>query len=605
MQEHIDFLGTQSPYDRLPVADLATLARRVEVEFFAAGTVIVQAHGPELSHLYVVRTGIVHVLDGDTVVDELVAGDTFGHLSLLSGLPPPLSVRAETEVLVYRLPDPRPLIGTSDRLKFAHYNAMLARPRLTGRPVDAGMRPVSEFVREPLWCEAFTPVREAAALMTNANQSCVLFREGSELGILTDSDCRRLVATGVVGIDAPIREVGTVPARTVSAATHVSAAFVEMVSHGVHHLAVSSPSGQVVGVTRVVDLSASDIRDPLMIRSAIDRAETAEELSDAAALLPPTICELFDSGLPALRLAGLIGAIMEAVLQRCIHIEPFFSHEGSSRASWLLLGSLARHEPMPLSDVDTGMVWHSDDDPALGARPFLDAAERVLDGMEHAGLRRCEDGANATNPLFNRSDAQWISSARRWIAEPDREGALLLSGIVTDSRPLTGVQLGRSTLNGIDRLATNKRFLKRMLDETLATRPPTGFVRDFVVESNGTHQGQLDLKKRGIGPVVAIGRWISVTLRMPATSTQDRLAQGAAAGLLTRDEADTLRSAHREMFELLFGREVESLRHRRAGSTFVDPQELDTLTRRHLRESFRAIAKVQVRLEGEWISRIR
>ena len=69
-----------------------TLGHNVEVEYFAAGTTIVQAEGGQLDHLYVVRTGSVHVIDRGRVVDELLPGDTFGYLSVLSGLPPPLSV---------------------------------------------------------------------------------------------------------------------------------------------------------------------------------------------------------------------------------------------------------------------------------------------------------------------------------------------------------------------------------------------------------------------------------------------------------------------------------------------------------------------------------
>ena len=59
MQEFADFLGSQPPFDALNADDLTRLARRIEVEYFAAGTVIVPAGSPPLDHLYVVRTGAV------------------------------------------------------------------------------------------------------------------------------------------------------------------------------------------------------------------------------------------------------------------------------------------------------------------------------------------------------------------------------------------------------------------------------------------------------------------------------------------------------------------------------------------------------------------
>jgi len=45
---------------------------------------------------------------------------------------------------------------------------------------------------------------------------------------------------------------------------------------------------------------------------------------------------------------------------------------------------------------------------------------------------------------------------------------------------------------------------------------------------------------------------------------------------------------------------VEAIRAGAQVSTYIAPGHLDSLTRRHLRESFRAIASVQGRLESHW-----
>ena len=606
MQEYVDFLGQQSPYSHLDGDDLSRLARTVEVEFFAPGTTIVRADGPHLDHLYVVRTGLVHVVDRGHVVDELGPGDTFGHISVLTGLSPVLSVVAAAETLCYRIPDPREVLNHPERLVFAHYNAMITRPRLTGPSTDAALRPVRDFMREPLWCDAESPIRDVARQMSESGRSCALFTSADGLGIMTDSDCRRRVATGEVPPDAAVRVIATVPARAVGEATPVSAAFVEMVMHGVHHLVVQDPRGHVVGVTRVFDLSSAEIRDPLTIRSAIDQAADLDELAEASTMLGPTAVELYDAGVPALRAGALVGAMVEAIVLRCIGLEPAFGADAHADASWLVLGSLARAEPLPGSDVDTAMVWTppAGDTSTGTGDEMLGAAERVLTAVERCGLRRCPDGANATEPLFNRSSEAWLAAVRRRIDDPDAKGALLLSAMVADSRPITGLALGRSVNDAVERQSRSRAFLDRMRAEALAVRPPSGFVRGFVVEANGRHRGQLDLKKRGIGPIVAIGRLVAIATGSPAGPTQDRLEQGAAAGLLTRDEADTLRGAHREMFELQFAREIGDLRERRDRTTYLDPKTLDTLTRRHLRESFRAIARVQGRLEAEWSARL-
>ena len=50
MREYVDFLGSQSPYDELDASDLEALAQLVEVEYFTAGTIIITAGEPPLSH---------------------------------------------------------------------------------------------------------------------------------------------------------------------------------------------------------------------------------------------------------------------------------------------------------------------------------------------------------------------------------------------------------------------------------------------------------------------------------------------------------------------------------------------------------------------------
>lgn len=110
--------------------------------------------------------------------------------------------------------------------------------------------------------------------------------------------------------------------------------------------------------------------------------------------------------------------------------------------SWLVLGSMARHEPLPGSDVDTGIVWADGDSADPGQCIRRDAA-RVLGDMEKCGLRRCPDGANADNPPFSRSRSAWVAAARAWITDPTREGALLLSSIAADSRPITEMTIGK------------------------------------------------------------------------------------------------------------------------------------------------------------------
>ena len=152
-------------------------------------------------------------------------------------------------------------------------------------------------------------------------------------------------------------------------------------------------------------------------------------------------------------------------------------------------------------------------DPPAGAtirRAIRSAAREVLRDVQRCGLVLCANGANAHNPLFSRSRSGWIAAARQWQHDPTVENALLLSAMVADSRPLTDLPLGRALTDRIRSHTRTTQFLRALLDEALAWRPPTGFVRDFVVQHTGEHRGRLDLKAGGLMPVVGLARWIAV-----------------------------------------------------------------------------------------------
>lgn len=598
MKEFVDFLGAQTPFDALDTQDLEALARTIEVEFFPADTTIIVADGPRLEHLWLIRAGRVVVSDRGTVVDERDAGDTFGHLSLFSGWPPSFSVKAVEDTLCYRLPDPRKVIAHPERLQFRAYGGASNRMRTvqTTGVVDRSHHPVSKYMRPIIWVDAADRIRDVARIISDAGNSCALVDLSGALGIVTDNDFRKKVVTGQVSVDQPIRDVASAPCHSVPHHTTVGTAIVQMVESGFHHLAVHDDGGRPIGVVRVVDLASAEVRDPLIVRRAIEDATTDEQLIAAGQMIKPTAVELFDNGVAAPQIGQLLSTITDALLRRIIALTPPADHLPAT--SWLVLGSTARQEALPLSDVDTAVVY-ADTDPDRGADVRAYAA-RVLGLMERCGLPKCPDNANATSPLFSRSQQTWMRDTDHWLDDPESPNALLFASFVADTRPITELVLGRSVLEHMLTRGRTRPFLGMLLSNALASRPPTGFVRGLVVETSGEHRGQLDLKKGGLLPICALGRWFGVLLGDVQGGTPARLHRAQHGGLITVDESDSLIEAFNDIYALLLAQEIGAIKTQSSGSTYVDPQSLDTLTRRHLRESFRMIRELQERIENAW-----
>jgi len=144
------------------------------------------------------------------------------------------------------------------------------------------------------------------------------------------------------------------------------------------------------------------------------------------------------------------------------------------------------------------------------------------------------------------------------------------------------------------RLAPARPRLLRLLAEfALAHRPPTGFLRGLVVESTGEHRNRLDLKSGGVVPIVDIARWAGLAAGVTCASTNARLAAAEEAGILTAFDALALREAFELVCQLRLDHQVAQLERGVPPDDFLDPDELNPLTRNYLKVAFRAVAAVQ------------
>jgi CBS domain-containing protein len=127
----------------------------------------------------------------------------------------------------------------------------------------------------------------------------------------------------------------------------------------------------------------------------------------------------------------------------------------------------------------------------------------------------------------------------------------------------------------------------------VARRPPIGFFREFVLESEGDHTDTLDLKRGGVGAVVELARVYALTLGMPEINTRARLEQTAAAKKLGSAQVDDLLDAFEFISYVRLRHQGRQVRDGEVPDNFVSPDELTNVERRHLRDVFQVVRKAQ------------
>jgi CBS domain-containing protein len=610
MEDIAGFLGTHPPFDAVGVDELARVAAVTELETFPKGKTIFSEGAGPVACLRVVRTGSVEIIHDGQVLDLLGPGELFGHASMLSGLPTGFEARAAEDTTCCCIPADviSPLLARPDFLEFIARS--IAGHRASAAPertplADPIQRPVATLIRTPpLLCRPDELIREAAKRMTAEGASAVLVESGGTLGIVTDRDLRSRVVAAGLSPDAPVSAIMTTPVYTARTDRLGGEVLLDMLDRDIHHVPVLSAAGEVLGVVDSDDLVAAEARKTFLLRRAIDLATSPADLAAAWAGMNPMIIALHGARVAAEHIAAIRAVVMDALTRRLIELAVAAAGDPPAPFTWFALGSLARRETVPSSDVDSALAWRDSGADREAAAYLARVAEAVNQGLRACGVQPDTHGASASNPLFARSLASWRDIAHSVSDDPTRENALIFVSMIADSRPLwdsgsgTG-GVGTSIADVLSQARSHPDLLRLLARFALKFRPPTGFLRDFVVEHSGERRGQLDIKHGGLIPITDLARWAGIAAGAASDSTVDRLHAAEAAGTLESRDARTLVDAFGFIFSLRLDHQVEQLRHGGAPDNFIDPKTLNPLARSYLRESFRAVASVQSGLANE------
>ncbi|MGZ4169293.1 MAG: putative nucleotidyltransferase substrate binding domain-containing protein [Solirubrobacteraceae bacterium] len=532
------------------------MAAHAAIEFHLRGAVILAEGGGPVTFLRVIHSGAVDITHEGRLLDLLGPGDAFGHAPMLAGLPPGFEARAAEDTLCYRIPGEvaRPLL---DRAR---------RSELRSGRTDVNYQPVVKLIRAAtVTCKPSENIGFVAERMTAAGVSAAVVElEDGGWGILTDRDLRaRVLAvgrSGAVRVDTAM----TAPAYIISPDRLAGEVLYEMLERGIRHAPVVSERGRLIGMVEDADLYAAQPRSWVRARRNIERARNLGALSEAAGQLPGLMLELHHSSVPALELAPVLSALVDALTRRALELVSANGRATEPGIVWVSLGSQARRELTPAS-IRRGAVIH---DPEVLPHPeWLSAVE--------SALTRC----GVQGPVVARDASGWAARVG------DDELAL---SVLADRRVLWGTPIHPLP---IAEGAARSALLNALAARAFTPGLPTGFDADSVLTREGRH-GHLNVRSAAIVPIAAIARWAAAAADAGEGSTPERLRAAADAGILSGDQAVTLTEAFELALELRIIHQLDQIAAGEAPDDLLDAAAMSPLTRGRLRDVFRAVSTV-------------
>jgi CBS domain-containing protein len=376
-----------------------------------------------------------------------------------------------------------------------------------------------------------------------------------------------------------------------------------MATHGIRHVLVSDAEGKLTGVVSERDLFSLQRVGLRQIRQSIDGAHNVEALLQAAADVRQLAFNMLAQGVGAEQLTQFISALNDALTRRVIQLNLEKHNFDGIEWAWLAFGSEGRDEQTFSTDQDNGIVFVPTEgavDDGLKGR-FLDFAIDVNRDLDRCGFPLCKGNIMASNPQWCLTLAEWKEQFSTWIRIPQPE-ALLNATIFFDFRALYGqAELADAMkLHLLAQTAANPMFLRAMAKNALDVEPPLGKIRDFLTDLEPDHPGKIDLKKYGSRIFVDVARIYALASGVHNTNSIQRLRLAAQRLSIRGEEINAVLEALNFIQLLRLQHQYLEGEPGRQGDNLINPETLNELDRRILKESFRQARKIQTRLKLDY-----
>lgn len=592
-----NFLSECLPFDQLPNAVIAQVVSDIEVSYHSKGS---QFGKQDLDGgLRILRSGAAELrCVKDLLLDRLAEGDSF-NLGGLNVEQPGIKATLIEDALIYTLPEiPYQQLRSDyrafDRF-FSSQRSRRVRRAARHEPVPNDMmRPLSDLMsNELLSVTPDTSIQKTAALMSEHRFSSILVMVDENLvGIVTDRDIRsRAVAKGL-SLDQPVSQIMTPDPLTLIPSCSIFDATLFMTQRGIHHIPIMEDT-KVTGIITASDLMLARKDDPVFLVQHIGRQTTTQELKRVVAAMPDLLVQWVHAGIRSNQLSHVLTALSDAITVRLIELAIEEIGPAPVPFCWLGFGSQGRKEQLLGADQDNALLI-SDEMKPEDESWFSQLAEYVCNGLNDCGYIYCPGNIMATNNNLRQPLKEWMKTVDRWMRTPT-ERAVMEVSIFFDLRTIYGDNELAKKLQThmLNHTQSNSIFLAALAQNVLSNAPPMGVFRRFVVEQNGEHAHELNLKKRGVIPIIDIVRLHALANGLFEVNTIDRLRALVDCKAMTIVDSRNLQDALQVLMQLRLVHQAEEIVNGQTPSNYVNPASLSKIVAKQLKDAFGIVKDAQ------------
>lgn len=462
--------------------------------------------------------------------------------------------------------------------------------------------PLAELaVRNPIVCPPDTPLRKAIAIMHANNVGSIIITDELRRpsGIFTLRDLRRIIAENSVDFDDPIARAMTVDPCSLPFSASAFEAALTMAKYHFAHLCLVDEDGSLKGVVSERDLFSLQRVNLVHLARTIANAHSISTLQSLRSDITRLIETMIAQGAAAQQLNHIITLLNDYTVVRVIELTLKELGDPGIPFTWLVFGSEGRKEQTLVTDQDNGILFQTpmNMNAEQVRQVLLPLAQRINEHLDQIGFTWCKGNIMASNPSLCLSVQEWEQWYNRFIDAATPEN-LLNSSIFLDMRPIWGESSAANAMfeRVVQRIRKHSLFQKMMAASALQHRPPLNLFRGFVYAKGG-EKHTLDLKTQGLTPFVDGARILALAEGIIAANTIERLEALSRSGKVNNKDVSAWIEAYNLIQMLRMRNHQDQNRQQKPASNRIDPDQLNQLDSRILRESFRQAQRLQQKLE--------
>ncbi|BBH48452.1 putative nucleotidyltransferase substrate binding domain-containing protein [Pseudomonas sp. KU43P] len=618
IQGTLQFLQRFPPFNQMEHSHLGFLVEQCQLRFYASGESILKPADGPVEHFYIVKQGRVvgerqHLVKpGVETTFEITSGECFPLAALLGERATRtehlagedtfcLQLNKSAFIRLFSMSDvfrDFALRGVSSLLEQVNQQVRQRAVETLGTQYSLNT-PLGELaMRHPVVCTPDTPLRDAVRLMHEQQVGSIVVVDPKRypVGIFTLRDLRQVVAEADADLGAPIdRHMTAKPFYLSPQATAFDGAMAMTERHIAHVCLVENQ--RLCGVVSERDLFSLQRVDLVHLARTIRHAPRLDTLVSLRGEIGQLVERMLAHGASSTQITQIITLLNDHTVCRVIELALAERGDPGVPFSWLCFGSEGRREQTLHTDQDNGILFDAADSTEAEAirTRLLPLAQYINQCLAQCGFTLCKGNVMAGNPELCLSRTEWARRFAGFIREASPEN-LLGSSIYFDLRVVWGDEQGCEQLrqNLLEHVADNRIFQRMMADNALRQRPPVGRLREFVLTRQGNDKAAtLDLKVQGLTPFVDGARLLALANGIGACNTLERLRQLVDKGVIEALDGAAYEEAYHFIQQTRMQQHQRQTRDNLPYSNRLDPDSLNHLDRRILRESLRQAQRLQ------------